>query len=531
MFKFFKNRCILIFHCRSLVPVLCLRRILLNEAKEIIRKRSFIEEDVANCVKLQINEYIGKSLIRSIELARNAEMYQQAQLFTFNAETYAPRSLFIEKAKLMWKKGDQAASLKMLERGTELLQQSFENKNVHDRQIIAEAKYLIAAYNAESMNTNTILNVKLFQSALKALAESEKCLVHYAQYLEKVFAALSTNESEARGNDYQQDIMTCYGRSLKYGCNYVHQSMPRLLSIWLDFTARKNTDSYRKCYENLNKIAEHFCDQLPTFMFYTAFSQLASRICHPSKEVFAVLKKIIIKLILQFPQQSLWTIMNVCKSSYASRVKRCTEIFSDKQLKDASVQKFINDFNLLIDRMIELTNVSVTSGETSLTKVCRSLPNLLQSADFSSILLPIRKHMLPVLPAISQRDQPADTFDAFPNEMVTITGVRDEIFVFHSLQKPKRVTLIGSDGCDYIMMLKPKDDLRKDYRLMEFNAIVNQHLHQDTEARQRRLYIRTYAVMPLNEECGIMEWVPNLQPFRPIVMGTNNYDSRLFMMF
>lgn len=512
--------------------MLCLRRILLNETKEIIGKRSFIDEDVANCVKLQINDYIGKSLIRSIELARNAEMYQQAQLFTFNAEAYTPRSLFIEKAKLMWKKGDQAASLKMLERGTELLQRSLDNKNVHDRQIIAEAKYLIATYNAESMNTNTQLNVKLFQSALQALQESEKCLVHYAQYLEKVFAALTpTEQTEARGNDCQQDMMTCYGKSLMFGCNYVHQSMPRLLSIWLDFTARRQPgESYRKVFENLNKITERLCDNLPSFIFYTAFSQLVSRICHPSLEVFAVLKKIIIKLILQFPQQSLWTIMNVSKSSYTSRVRRCTEIFSDKRLSAASVQKLINDFNLLTDRMIELTNASVGGvGEISLTKLCRGLPKLLQSAEFSSILLPIRKHILPVLPAISQRDRPADTFNAFPNAMVSITGVRDEIFVLQSLQKPKRVTIIGSDGCEYQMMLKPKDDLRKDYRLMEFNAIVNQHLHQDPEARQRRLYIRTYAVMPLNEECGIMEWVSNLQPFRPIIQGT--HDSSLIMIF
>lgn len=510
--------------------MLCLRRILLNETKEIIRRRSFVDEDVVNSVKLQINDYIGKSLIRSIELARNAEMYQQAQLFTLNAETYAPRSLFIEKAKLMWKKGDQAASLKMLERGTELLQ--LDNKNVHDRGIVAEAKFLIATYNAESMNTNMLLNVKLFQSALQALQESEKCLVHYAQYLEKVFAALTPLEQDqARGNDCQQDMMTCYGKSLMFGCNYVHQSMPRLLSIWLDFTRRHpNNESSRQVFVNLNKIAERFCNQLPAFMFYTAFSQLVSRICHPSIDVFAVLKKIIIKLILQFPQQSLWTIMNVSKSSYSSRVKRCTEIFSDTRLNAASVQKLINDFNLLTDRMIELTNAAVNIGDTSLTKVCRSLPKLLQSSEFSSILLPIRKHMLPVLPAISQRGQPADTFNAFPNEMVSITGVRDEFIVFQSLQKPKRVTLIGSDGCEYMMMLKPKDDLRKDYRLMEFNAIVNQHLHQDAEARQRRLYIRTYAVMPLNEQCGIIEWVDNLQTFRHIIQGTNTYDSHLLML-
>lgn len=71
----------------------------------------------------------------------------------------------------------------------------------------------------------------------------------------------------------------------------------------------------------------------------------------------------------------------------------------------------------------------------------------------------------------------------------------------------------------YIQMLKPKDDLRKDFRLMEFNDIVNQLLSREPEARQRRLHIRLYSVVPLNEECGLIEWVPNLLGLRPILLS------------
>lgn len=37
-----------------------------------------------------------------------------------------------------------------------------------------------------------------------------------------------------------------------------------------------------------------------------------------------------------------------------------------------------------------------------------------------------------------------------------------------------------------------QDDLRKDCRLMEFNALVNKFLSKDPEARKRDLHIRTY---------------------------------------
>lgn len=58
-----------------------------------------------------IHNYIGTSLMKSIELARTADMYQQSQLFILNADSHSPPTMFIEKAKLNLCKGDQAAAL------------------------------------------------------------------------------------------------------------------------------------------------------------------------------------------------------------------------------------------------------------------------------------------------------------------------------------------------------------------------------------------------------------------------------------
>jgi serine/threonine-protein kinase ATR len=68
-------------------------------------------------------------------------------------------------------------------------------------------------------------------------------------------------------------------------------------------------------------------------------------------------------------------------------------------------------------------------------------------------------------------------------------------------------------------MIKPKDDLRTDQRLMEFNSMINRSLKRDAESSRRQLYIRTYAVTPLNEECGIIEWVDGLKTLRDILLG------------
>lgn len=513
---------------RIIEPVLCLRRIVLNEVKSLISGRN-MNENIFKSLENQINDYIGTSWIKSIELAREDGCIQQADLYILNAESYKPKSLFIEKAKLLWKKGDQTNCFKVLERGIEELKPDKTNKRSIDNLAHAEAKFLIAYYNAESLNISNNLNVHCFKQAI--LSESEKAYVHYAQYLDKTLAVMPEKTSidtyNPKSYDIQLEIFLLYFKSMLFGSKYIYQSMPRALSIWLDFTAvsdiknKKQEEHFKRVTLQMNQIAEKYTQKLPAFVFFTAFSQLVSRICHPSNDVYNVLKTILVNLILSFPQQSLWMILSVYKSSYASRVRRCTEVLTDKRLQSKEMQKLIHDFNQMAEKMIELTNKDLQSkvSKFSVKQIYPQLPALLSKPGFSQILLPIQKYMQPVLPSLHQRDEPANTFNAFPNRAVYIVGMKDELTVLPSLQRPRRVTLLGSDGKHYTIMMKPKDDLRKDFRLMEFNSVVKQYLHQNSEARQRRLNIRTYAVIPLNEECGILEWVPDLQAFRHIVNG------------
>lgn len=517
---------------RIVEPVLCLRRIVVNEVKAILSKRMEHVRDSYTAIERQIDNFVGETFIKSTELAREAGMHQQAELYILNADTYQPTNLFIEKAKLFWQKGDQSNSFKVLERGIEEL--STRNDNVTH----CEAKFLIASYNAESMNINTSLNIKYFKEVLNLSPASEKCFVHYGQYLDKMLASTPTTDPDGTYNplayETQVEIMYLYCKAMMCGTNYIYQAMPRVLSIWLDFPApsadqqtpedRKRAEHCRKIAAKMNNVISGFSDRLPAFTFFTAFSQLINRVCHPSNDVYGMLKTIIIKLILAFPQQSLWMMLSVYKSSYAIRVRRCTEIFSDKRLSSKQMQKMIQDFNSLAEKMIELTNKDLPAKVTkfSIQSIYPQLPRILTRPDFSQILLPFEKYMQPVLPSLHQREAPGNLFNAFPNKVVFITGIRDDLSVLPSLQRPRRVTLRGSDGNDYVIMMKPRDDLRRDFRLMEFNSVVKRYLHQNADARQRRLNIRTYAVVPLNEECGIIEWVSNLQTFRLIVSGKLN---------
>ena len=106
----------------------------------------------------------------------------------------------------------------------------------------------------------------------------------------------------------------------------------------------------------------------------------------------------------------------------------------------------------------------------------------------------------------------------FAPQQPTVQQFMDECEIMSSLQKPRKITIRGSDGILYHFLCKPKDDLRKDARLMEFNSMINRFLKKDPDTRKRSLYIRTYCVTPLNEECGLIEWVNNVRTLRDIIL-------------
>ncbi|XP_055592827.1 serine/threonine-protein kinase ATR-like [Uranotaenia lowii] len=505
-------------------PIISLRRILLNETKILITELASTNPSAGNIVKEikdTIDGHIGHLWIKSTELASRAKLFEQAHLYILHAESYKPKELFIKKAQLLWEKRDASNAFKVLERGLGEILERCKVKEVkqlpkEERLIYAQGKLLIAIYNADASNVSASVNQRCFKEAVLAHPESEKSMVHLAQYLDKLYVNYSSDDQDStRGWELLQDVMTYYGKSMIYGSTYIYQSMPRVLSIWLDFTARSvNNDSYKKICSNMIKLAQKFSESLSPYFFFTAFSQLISRVAHPSVEVYQVLKSIIVKLILNYPQQSLWMLLSVYKSSYANRVKRCHEIFHDKKLSKVTMQKMITDFNALAERFIELTNKELGSSKDTkvmVSSLVKTLPKLFSDGNLSDIVMPIQKCMQLVL------DKNSSTFAPYAMNLVYIHGIKEEVTILQSLQKPRKITLIGNDGREYTMMMKPKDDLRKDFRLMEFNAVVKQYLYQDPDAKQRRLNIRTYAVLPLNEECGIIEWVDNLNTFRSII--------------
>ncbi|XP_025986385.1 serine/threonine-protein kinase ATR [Solenopsis invicta] len=517
---------------RGVEFVLSMRRATLDLAVQLQRKTQ-------NTENLMLKQEIGKIWLKSAKIARKTGLHQLAYMHILSASDWCPpQPLYIEQAQLYWQKNCQEDAFTTLNRCFsncfqpaqyyKLLPSGDSNE---ERRYCAKAKLLFAKYNDETLNVDTDGCIVNYKEAIEVWKCWEKSWVSCAQYYDTIVERMSEEDRDRNKRDLQIHMMNFYGKSLQYGCKYIHHSMPKMLTIWLDNASRATiasdkadiTQLRRDRLSKMTQIMEVYHHRLPTFMWLTAFSQLVSRICHPSPQVQSTLCTILVKLISAYPQHCLWMMASVFNSSYPARHKRCLEILNYAQLKTPDMLKLIKDFHRLWERLIELSNKSIPEGtlNTTVSHLSKNLPRLLTSKDFSSIMMPTTKFRQLHLPA---KNASVENHNPFLLRWAHITKIEENVVIMPSLQRPRRISLRGSDGKEYLFMCKPKDDLRKDFRLMEFNDIVNKYLQNDPESRQRRLYIRTYSVVPLNEECGLIEWIQNLVGLRPAIM--NLYRER-----
>jgi serine/threonine-protein kinase ATR len=269
----------------------------------------------------------------------------------------------------------------------------------------------------------------------------------------------------------------------------------------------------------LNTAIEAALAELPTYQWYTALPQLTSRICHEHPVVLGILKQILIRVVGDFPQQALWSLAAVLRSKIPARQKHAHEVVASAKrlnpkgtLRDVAAQ-----FQALIDQLEKLCNAAPNLDERNRVKpfsVKRDFSHLKRMMPVQ-VMVPVQNALTAMLPADGRTDPSHAPFAA--NMQVMVEGLVDEVEVMSSLQRPKKMAVMGSDGREYVFLAKPKDDLRKDSRMMEFNCVLNRLLTKDPASRRRNLYIKTFAVIPLTEDCGLVQWVPNTRGIRHIL--------------
>lgn len=121
------------------------------------------------------------------------------------------------------------------------------------------------------------------------------------------------------------------------GTKYLYESLPRLLTIWMECATsiQKNASSVTDenneriaKFGQINRFVRKLQERLPSYQFLTAIPQLISRISHKHPAVKQLIDSIIISVLCIYPQQTLWHLMAVAKSTITSRSARVLSILS-----------------------------------------------------------------------------------------------------------------------------------------------------------------------------------------------------------
>ncbi|KAF7683836.1 putative serine/threonine-protein kinase MEC1 like protein [Astathelohania contejeani] len=277
-------------------------------------------------------------------------------------------------------------------------------------------------------------------------------------------------------------------------CN--SESKPRLFQILPRIWHILCEDETIKDYKKGASIVLELLNYLPSSSLLPFFNQINTKISHNNTEIAKAVEAWVTKMINEHPHRTLWQALILINSQHTLTKARMNTITMGLSFKSRLILDTLTKFTA------HLTAITHHRGQNLSIKT--HFPDF-KKGDWSNI--------------------------AIPNSdfRVMISEIKDEILTYPSLQAPKKITFVGEDGKEYSILVKAKDDLRKDSRFMDLNELVNDIINTNYNSSYNTptyTKIRTYSVLPITHNNGVIEWIDGLITFKNICM--TQYKISLF---
>ena len=476
-------------------------------------------------------------------------------------------ALAVEQAKLLWATGRQ-------HRATTEIQEALDDAALRgaDPLTASRAMLRLARWSAATGQRSKTDVLNIYSNVLRDQRHTEKANFHVAKYMDDLLKDAARRERardgagagdrsrfskptrsrafdvDERSLDYVVEVIQHYATSLRHGHRHAYESLPRMLTLWFDVGAAAAAAAAaaggaagaekhagagakeRKVATTATNSLKDFSQKLPLYTWLPALPQLTSRLCHPHAETRALIHELLHRLVRNFPNQVLWSMTAMARSTHADRSSSAQRVLDRaKEGASPSARPLFEQSASLCDQLIRVCAFQpkpLANGRSAKSFSVRSEFPALRRLAPCDVMVPNQTQLAPTLPPPRARNAAnpnhvptVSEWNAFPDDVVTIAEFEDDVPVLSSLQKPKKLTVLGSDGTSQSFLCKPKDDLRKDLRMMEFTTMLNRLLSRDPASRKRRLYLRTFAVVPLTEDCGLIEWVPHTTGLRHVLQA------------
>ncbi|PYI08977.1 ataxia telangiectasia mutated [Aspergillus sclerotiicarbonarius CBS 121057] len=348
--------------------------------------------------------------------------------------------------------------------------------------------------------------VRALEDMMKTAQGKEREALKYHRAKTKQWFDLDDREYQRLRRSREAFLQQClenYLICLKESESYNNDAL-RFCALWLD-----KSDS-----AIANMAVAKYLSQVPSRKFAPLMNQLTSRLLDVADEFQKMLFALIFRICVEHPFHGMYQIFASSKSkgskdqSALSRNRAAGNLVeglrNDKRMGPTWIA--IHNTNINYVRFaIEKPDEKFKSGAKVPLKKLSNGERLEQDAATQKLPPPTMKIDIRV--------------DCDYSDVPKLVKYNPEFTIASGVSAPKIVTAIASNGARYKQLFKGgNDDLRQDAIMEQVFEQVSSLLKDHQVTRQRDLGIRTYKVLPLTSNAGIIEFVPHTIPLHDFLM-------------
>ncbi|XP_039291235.1 serine-protein kinase ATM isoform X2 [Nilaparvata lugens] len=371
------------------------------------------------------------------------------------------------------------------------------------------ARYSDLEYQAVSKYTKSIEFQKRIEKARKAEIDANQLIsvAKRASILLKNQSIFDETEIATIKKNQEENLfysIEFYCKCLLVGEAEDHR-MFRVISLWLE---NKNND-------RLTEIMDQFITKIALYKLLSVLPQLAAHITVHNNKFSKMLLNLFERCAIEHPHHVIPLILSL-ENSYSGTKEAedpnrkneprvaAARIILKRILENSSTNEIVTGMKKLSNAYIQLAYIQHEKKKLGKFKIAQSAP-IMQCKNLTKVLM-------------TSMTIPYNKNGKYDN-IVGIYKFKDSYEFVGGVNAPKKLECTGTDGIERKQLVKLDDEIRQDAVMQQVFSIVNSLLQKKKQTRQRKLYIKTYKVVPMTQRSGVIEWCDNTTPLAQYLIG------------
>ncbi|EJD46611.1 hypothetical protein AURDEDRAFT_184314 [Auricularia subglabra TFB-10046 SS5] len=321
---------------------------------------------------------------------------------------------------------------------------------------------------------------------------------------------------ESARDAFRDQAVEMFSRCLRASDEFDDDAIIRLCSIWTANFQLGNEDAF-------HDVVQAALFRVPSRKFVFLAHQLSARLSKDTdvKKSQVNLQSLLLRICSEHPFHSMYQVFSLQRAADPDaptrrRASTSSQVAPALQARANAAQELTNkvlesseltsqralDIQRLCFACLEWAQYPLKGRTDIVTAKDKTIPSHLQICKVQNVRVPVTTIQTPVDPLLRY------------DNIVYIVRYSPSFATAGGINLPKISDCEGSDGLKYKQLFKGEgnDDLRQDAVMEQVFELCNKVLKRDREAAKRKLFIRTYKVIPLSPKAGMLEFVTNTSP-------------------